>query len=171
ALIVNDTQYPAWDPALWEVTCQIARDAQIDWLIWDGDMLDFEQLSSFKHNPYKITTASQDVEAFHRDIRDPMIAAVADTLEREDWNDGNHEFRYQRYCEHNAPALGAYPTPKEFLQLPDDVTWQPYGRAVGTMLTPKLLVAHGWQARKHSGYTAKANAEDVGAGLSGICGH
>lgn len=169
-LIVNDTQFPFIDRALWEVVCQIAVDMEITKLIWDGDCIDFPQLSSFKHNAYKLTTAHQDVKDFHTEVRDPLMKGLGRQVD-EIWNDGNHEYRYVRYCDHNAGALGSFPAPRDFLELPDHVVWEPYGKAVGTLLTPKLLVSHGWQARKHSGATAKANAEDVGGGMSVITGH
>lgn len=169
-LIINDTQYPSHDPALWEVTCQIARDAEVEEIIWDGDALDFEQLSSFQHNPYKITTAANDVEGFHRDLREPLIEATKETLKRERWNNGNHEFRYTRYAERNAPALGSLPAPREFLQLPSDIEFHEWGKAQGTWLGDSLLVSHGWAALKWSAATAKSNALDVGT-VSVITGH
>lgn len=170
AFIVNDLQYPYFDKALYEVACQIARDSDVTKLMWDGDDLDFEEFSSFGHNAYKLTTAESNVDGFHKDCRDPMLDAVEDTLEEEDWNNGNHEYRYTRYMERNAPALGKYIDAKTFLKLPRDVNFVEYGRAIGTWLTPKLLVSHGWQAAKWSGQTAKANATDMGD-LSIITGH
>lgn len=170
ALIVSDTQFPYIDRAAWEVTCQIARDAEVDRVLWDGDMLDFEQLSSYRHNSYKIRQADEDVSEFHEIVRDPLLDSLLLPAD-EDWIDGNHEFRYTRYLNHNASALGGMPDPRDFLRLPDSVTYQKYGKASGVWLTPKLLVAHGWQARKHSAYTAKANAEDVGGSCSVITGH
>lgn len=170
ALIINDTQYPSYDPALWEVTCQIAKDAEVEVIIWDGDMLDFEQLSSFTHNPYKITTASSDVEGFHRDLRDPLLSAAKETLREEHWNNGNHEFRYTRYIERNAPAIGRMPEPRDFLQIPDSIEFHEWGKAQGTWLGDSLLVSHGWNALKWSAATAKANALDVGT-VSVITGH
>lgn len=168
AMVVNDTQFPFFDPALWEVTCQIARDAEVDRLIWDGDMLDFPQLSRFEHNPYKLKTAKEDVREFHRLVRDPFVKEVP-TLTQEDWNDGNHEFRYEKYVEANASAVGEFPAARDFMELPDSVRWRRYGKAVGTWLGPDLLVAHGWMARKHSGYSAKGSLDDTGCSV--IVGH
>lgn len=169
ALIVSDTQFPYIDHAAWEVTCQIAVDASVDLVIWDGDMLDFESLSSYKHNPYAIRTAGTDVDEFHGSVREPLVRAVRP---RERWVNGNHEWRYTKYLIHNAPAVhDRMPSPRDFLQLPLGVEFVEWGKASGTWLTPKLLVAHGWQARKHSAYTAKANAEDVGGSVSVITGH
>ena len=170
-MVVNDLQFPYHDPALWEVTCQIARDAEVDHLIWDGDILDFPQLSRFVHNPYLLNKASEDVEEFHTQCRDPFLAAVP-TLETEDWNDGNHEWRYERYQMSSGPALdGAYPEPKQFLRLPDEVNYQPYGAGIGTVLcNDSLLINHGWIARMHSAYTAKGTAEQIGS-MSAVIGH
>lgn len=170
AFIVNDLQYPYHDRALFEASIQVARDAEVDTLLWDGDNLDFENLSSFAHNSYKITTAEGDVEGFHRDIRNPLLDALDTSSLTEQWNNGNHEYRYSRYIERNAPALGKYIDAKRFLQLPDEVQFTEYGKCIGTWLTPKLLVSHGWQANKWSAQTAKANAMDMGD-LSIITGH
>lgn len=168
AFVINDMQFPYHDEALLEVSIQIAVDANVDTLIWDGDNLDFENLSSFAHNPYKIRTANEDVATFHREVRDPVVAAIKP--KREVWNNGNHEFRYTRYSEHNASALGIDTPPRDFLRLPRKVEFNEYGKGVGLMLTPKLLVSHGWNASKWSAYSAKATALDLGD-LSVVCGH
>lgn len=165
--IVNDTQHPHTDRALWEVATQVAKDAGAEHTIWDGDMLDFEMLGRYNHNAYRLNPAKDDVWDFHENIREPYLAETGIT--EEDWNDGNHEFRFEKYLMHNAPALD-FPDPKEFLELPDHVNWVGYGKQVGTMLTPKLLVAHGWSARKWSAYTAKNVALGLGD-LSLIQGH
>lgn len=167
AFIVNDTQHPHTDRNLWEVATQVAKDAEVDTVIWDGDMLDFEQLGRYNHDPYRLNPAYEDVEDFHETVREPFIDEV--DLDREVWNDGNHEARYQKYMEHNAPGL-EFSEPKEFLQLPDEVEWNEYGKQVGHMLTPKLLISHGWSARKWSAYTAKNCALGLGD-LSFIQGH
>ena len=168
ALVVNDLQFPYHDPALWEVTTQIGIDAGVDTVIWDGDILDFENLSSFAHNPYKIRTADEDVRAFHPEVREPLIKAIKP--KREIWNNGNHEYRYTRYSEHNASALGMRVEPRDFLMLPKKVQFTEYGKGIGFMLTPKLLISHGWNASKWSAYSAKATALDLGD-LSVVCGH
>lgn len=170
ALIVNDTQYPHFDKALWEVTCQVARDAEVDTLLWDGDILDFEQLGRYSHNPYRINQADADVAGFHRDLRDPILTEVP-TIRRERFMSGNHEHRYNAYVDHNASAVGSFPGLREFIGLPDEVEFHEYGRARGTLLTPDLLVAHGWRAQRWSAYTAKNSLDDIGRQKSLIVGH
>lgn len=172
AFVVSDTQFPFHDPALWEVVCDIYGDLQPDKLIWDGDILDFPQLSTkFKHNAYQLRTAQTDVEDFHDQLRSPLIASHSPADEA--WSDGNHEDRYGRYAYEVATALeDSLKSARDFLQLPETVRYHPYGRAIGEWIIPnKLLVSHGWRASAHSAYTAKANLEDLGGGVSVITGH
>lgn len=171
AFVINDTQYPYHDPALWEVACQIARDTNPDTIIWAGDMIDFPQLGTYKHDPYRLRSADQDVEGFHDDIRLPLLEAVKGEP-RELWANGNHEDRYKRYREKNEqPAgRGILPHIKEFLRLPEEVDYVDWGKCSGHLLTPKLLIAHGWYARKWSAYTAKAHSVEVGD-ISVLTGH
>lgn len=170
AFIVNDAQFPYHDPALWEVACQVARDAEADLVLWDGDMLDFQQLGSYNHDSYRMQTAEHEVDRFHEELREPLLSGLDNP--REMWSNGNHEYRYERYINHNDNPTGTslFPSMRNFLKLPEHVSFKPWGKASGHLLTPKLLVCHGWYARKHSAYTAKGHAEEVGS-LSLICGH
>lgn len=169
-LIINDLQYPYYDPALFEVVTEVAKDFEPTHLLWDGDNLDFPQLGRYNHNAYTLDQADADVAGFHHDCREPLIEA-AQSIEEETWNDGNHEYRYEKYVDHNASALATFPDPPTFLQLPAHVTYQRYGKARGTFLLPDLLVAHGWRTNKHAGYAAKNSLDDVGGGISVIVGH
>lgn len=168
ALVVNDVQYPFYDPALWEVICQIAADAQPDTLVWNGDILDFPQLGAYDHNAYRLNPAKEDVDGFHRRLRGPLLDLIRPAHEH--FNEGNHEDRLRRYAERNAPAVDIPPF-REFVELPEQVTTSAYGNGVGYMLTDKLLVAHGWRHRKDSAYTARAHADDVGSSVSVMAGH
>lgn len=168
-IVINDMQYPFHDQGLFEVTTQIAADAECDMAIWAGDVLDFPQLGSYVHDPYRLDPADQDVENFHRDIWTPFYKATG--IQNTDWVDGNHEERYERYLLKNGPAFRkGMPSLREFLRLPDTVRYLPYRKAAGTWVNPDLMVHHGWYARKHSSYTAKAQAEEMG-GASVLTGH
>lgn len=169
AFVVSDAQFPFHDEALHEVQTEIVRDLQPDQLIFAGDTIDFPQLSSFVHNPYKLQQAMDDVKACHLRYINPLTEAAPDS--KWIWVDGNHEQRIQRYLERNAAAIEDYIDPRKFMNLSGFHEYFTYGRAVGYMLTPKLLVCHGWQARKHSAYTAKANLEDVGYRVSVLGAH
>lgn len=168
ALVVSDTQFPFFDPALWELTCQVARDAGVEELIFDGDIFDFEQLGSFNHNPYRINQTSHDIDEGWRRMLDPLLSATKKTVKRKRFAAGNHEHRYNRYVDHNAGALGTYAPLKEALRLDDSWDFAEYGKAQGVQPTPDLLVAHGWRANK---YTAANTLADIGACMSVIIGH
>jgi len=162
-LVVNDAQYPHHDSALWEATCRIARDAEVDRIVWAGDMLDFEQLSSFTFDVYKTQRAQDDVEGFHRDLREPLIKSIGYKPE-EIWLDGNHEHRYSRYVQKHS-ALGES-NAIEFMGIGNMKTYIPYGTRIGYWLTPSLVVVHGWSTAKNS---AQRHLMDMGASV--IHGH
>jgi hypothetical protein len=160
ALVVNDLQFPYYDRAVWEVTCQVAADNEVEVVVWNGDIFDFPQLSSFKHDPHKVATAREDVLAFHREVREPLLTSTHYGVE-EWWLDGNHEDRYTRYCEHNASALGDA-DPIRFMGLGKMARYLPYGERLGHRLTPQLMVTHGWLC----GRTAtRAMVEQTGMSL------
>lgn len=163
-LVVNDTQYPHHDPALWEVTCQVARDAEVEQVVYAGDMLDFEQLSSFQFDPHKTSKAQDDVEGFHRDLRAPLLAA-APSVKTEHWIDGNHEHRYTRFLERHAALED--PDPVRFMGLEDMKSFYPYGHRIGHYITPELVVVHGWETGKTTALRNHVNE----MGCSVIHGH
>lgn len=142
--VVNDTQYPHHDPALWEVTCQVARDAEVEEIVYAGDMLDFEQLSSFKFDPHKTDKAADDVEGFHAELREPLLSGL--NKPREHWVDGNHEHRYTRFMEQHAALED--PDPVRFMKLKEMNSFYPYGSRIGHYITPELAVVHGWETGK-----------------------
>ena len=144
-LVVNDTQYPYHDAALWETTCQIARDNEIEEIVYGGDMIDFPQLSSFKFDPHKTNKAKDDVEGFHEDLRLPLLNALDWDVD-EWWVNGNHEHRYDRFLEQHAALED--PDPVSFLGLESFKGFYPYGHRIGHYLTPELAVVHGWETGK-----------------------
>lgn len=149
-LVVNDAQYPHHDPALWEVTCQLAQDVEPEQIVWAGDMIDFPQLSSFKFDPHKTGKAKEDVEGFHVELREPLLNAAAKGVgykPDEIWLDGNHEHRYTRYMEENSNALEEA-DPVRFLELQDVDKYYPYGTRIGHKIVPELAVVHGWRVTK-----------------------
>lgn len=165
--VVNDTQYPHHDPALWEVACQIAADAEVEEIIWAGDMVDFEQLSSFKFDAHKTAKAKDDVWGFHRDLRHPLLESVkraTGAQPKEVWLDGNHEHRYQRYCESHSALEDADPV--KFLELHEVSAYYPYGTRIGHFLTPSLAVVHGWSTAKAA---VRTHVEEMGCSV--IHGH
>lgn len=169
AFIVSDVQWPYADRNLLDTVGQIIADLKPDRLIWDGDNIDFPQLSRFAHDPYALDSAAADVDAFHTNVRDLLRHSWQPPAE--DWSNGNHEHRYQKYIGDQAAALGGLPTIQEFMKLPPEIQFAPYGRGIGIWLTPRLLVSHGWRAAAHSAYTAKLSLDDLGGGASVITGH
>lgn len=166
-LVVNDTQFPHVDRALWEVTCQIARDNEVTQVDFDGDIFDFEQLGRYNHNSYRINTAARDVERGWEQMLQPLIDENPQ-VERFRFESGNHEHRYNKYVDHNAGAVGQFPTLKQFLQLPDDWAFSEYGKLQGLRPVEGLLIAHGWRTNKYSDFWT---LQDASFQFSVIIGH
>lgn len=145
-LVVNDTQYPYHDHSLWETTCQIAADNEIEEIVYAGDMLDFPQLSSFKFDPHKTNKAKDDVIGFHEDLRLPLLDGILSRTLDEWWVNGNHEHRYERYLEQHSALEEAHSV--KFLELDGFKGFYPYGHRIGHYLTPELAVVHGWETGK-----------------------
>lgn len=165
-LVVSDTQFPHIDRDLWETTLQIADDAGVEEVVFDGDMWDFEQLGSYKHNPYRIRQAKDDIRDGRQVMVDPLDELT--TVKTKRFSLGNHEWRAAKYFDLNAGALGVDLDWHEFMELDQEWEIAPYGKAQGVYPTPELLVAHGWRANK---YTAANTLADIGSCANVIIGH
>jgi len=142
AYIVSDVQFPTYDEALWNTMVRIAEDVAPDEVIWNGDILDFPQLSAYAHNPYKLETADLDVSLAEEKLYLPMREATSDA--KATFLLGNHEDRIRRYSERNAGALGDFDW-LSFMRLGWVEKVYEYGPRVGHFLTPDLMIAHGWR--------------------------
>lgn len=169
-LVVSDMQFPSIDWDLFETTQAIAAYVNPDQIVWNGDSIDFQQLSTFAHNPYLIGTAKRDVEDFHARVRDPLMSAADVGAEDELWVDGNHEHRVFRYIRAGVPGLGIdVNSTRDFLQLPEATRHWRYAKGVGPMLG-RLLVNHGWRTNAPGGYAAKNSLVDLRS-VSVLLGH
>jgi len=169
--VVSDMQFPTTDRALVETSQQIMADVKPDRMLFNGDTLDFPQLSSYKHVKVKLKSARGDIEDLHTDImpgyldtlpygrvnRPSLVTSGAAGDATHIWMDGNHEQRYERYVDHNAGDLGMVLSPRDFLALDPSMVYYQYEPRTGADLSG-LMVSHGWRATK---YTAANTMADV----------
>ena len=165
--IVNDTQWPYIDRGIWDAACAIAEDLDPDILVYAGDMLDLPMLSTYAHNPYESANVAQSVSSFHEGPSALMLSCLDETVDKI-MVAGNHEIRWTKSLIRKAPELVGVVSEQNALGF-DDWKYIEYGQNVGHLLADDLLVAHGWYARKHSAYTAKAHVEE--SGISVLHGH
>ena len=177
--VVSDMQFPTTDRALVETSQQIMADVKPDRMLFNGDTLDFPQLSSYKHVKVKLKSARGDIEDLHTDImpgyldtlpygrvnRPSLVTSGAAGDATHIWMDGNHEQRYERYVDHNAGDLGMVLSPRDFLALDPSMVYYQYEPRTGADLSG-LMVSHGWRATK---YTAANTMADVDSSV--LVGH
>jgi hypothetical protein len=154
------------DPQAWRSMLQFMDDhGPFDGFVFNGDMLDFYELSRYAKDPDKEMSIEVDLQA-GRD----MLTDIRNRHEGEiRWNPGNHEFRYELYLQSDAKRL----TGLACLELPVLLDMERLGVEAGSKdgfeLTPGFRVYHGEVVRKHAGQSALGEMEKWGQ--SGASGH
>lgn len=157
--VVNDTQYPYTDMAVWNAVCRVAADVDPDELVCAGDMIDFDCISRFPANPHVQLSVTQAVDGMHAQLLDPLIQAADPKVKM--WLDGNHEERLDRYVREQLPALEDEVRLPVTLRINEWDGYVPYVAGRGYTPHPGLLITHGWKASKHSAYSAKAHVDET----------
>ncbi|KKK51173.1 hypothetical protein LCGC14_3117630, partial [marine sediment metagenome] len=164
---INDTQHPYQDKASLWLTERILTEVQPQYLVYNGDISDFYQISKFSKNPERVNELQHDIDSaedmFNRHKRILPNTRKYLTL-------GNHEDRWQKFLWTEASALSSLNclTFEELFHL-KDYAIKPIPYECGLMINGVFLVLHGDLASIHSGYTAKRMFEKHGG--SGIVGH
>ena len=165
-LFLSDLHGKYIDPSMWSQVLRFCEVHSFDRIVWNGDILDFYELSSFSQDPEQVESVEVEVEyakKFFQEVRVRQPNALMD------YNPGNHEERWERYIRGNAPALKGL----KILELPNILELDKYGiephQKEGFLLTPNFMVFHGEVVRKYSGASAKGELEKFG--ISGISGH
>lgn len=165
--IINDLHVPFHDPATLKVVNKFLEEIQPSFLIYNGDLNDWYQISSFVKNPSRSNMLQGDIEEldaifqYHKTIL-PNTRRIV--------QGGNHEDRLERYMWTRA---------QEISNLKCLTMEQLYGAEVnefeyvpfqeGVLINNVLLIVHGDLISKHSGMTARSHYEKHGG--CGICGH
>ena len=149
-IVVSDIHFPYHDPKAINAVKRFIKATPIDVVVFNGDILDMYDVSSFDKSPDRINSLQEELNMAMKlfgDIRKELPEAEMVYVE------GNHEYRLKRYLMRH-PELFSL----EALQLPNllkldkfniKYTDKPY-------YLGNLKITHGSIVRKFAGYTAKA---------------
>jgi predicted phosphodiesterase len=99
-LIISDLHIPYHDaPAIKLALADAVKNKHTDFVLVNGDLLDFYQLSSFDKDPRNI-----DFNGELEQGKD-FLATLSDMFGKVIYKMGNHEYRYERYLLNKAPEL------------------------------------------------------------------
>lgn len=154
--IIGDIHVPYHSQECVDIVTRMAWHFKPRNIIINGDALDNAQLSRFNHSPFEPASLKSDIEELCNIISDLQKYSNVIYIE------GNHESRFQKYINDNAPDLHGLlsmeslinnnlSTPVQYVHtVPSEsmLEWQ-----------NNLLIGHFNVARKYCGYTAKALVE------------
>jgi len=119
-----DTHAPYQDRRAVDCFYAAAYELQPDVLVINGDFADFYQVSSHDKSPERREAFSEEVDQVNEEL--DIVGQVFG--KRVHFNMGNHEWRFDRYINKQAPELyGLAPSVAEMLRLKDrGWTWNKY---------------------------------------------
>lgn len=165
--IINDTHNPFQDRDALALTETVLQEIKPDYIVYNGDVNDFYQLSTFDKNPERANSLQDDINStigmFVRHVE--MFPLTKKIMLM-----GNHEDRLRKFLWSKSPALGALDalSLEELFHLKDfEIQLVPYEQ--GVMVNGVFLIIHGDLASQHSSYTAKSLFDKHGG--CGIAGH
>jgi len=163
-VVLNDVQIPFQDQPVLDLVTDFICDLRPHGLVWNGDMADMYQLSTFSKDPLSPYGLKDEIQQAG-ELQQRQGKYVKEKV----WVGGNHEHRLQRYLWDHAAALQLDPK-VEFERLfrtrEHGFVYLPYGE---TVELGSLTVTHGSLVRKWSGQSAKAHFEKYGASI--MIGH
>lgn len=165
AVIVNDFHYPFEDGKTVKVFNHFIKDLKPDLVFILGDLIDFYEVSRFDKDPSRKTKLQDEIDAGVKQLQYiRKILPKAKIYLKE----GNHTDRLRRYLWKH-PELSSLKSLKleNLLNLDElKIKLIPYDKP---FMYRGLYLAHGEKIRKYSGYTAKAELDDLSN--SGITAH
>ncbi len=167
AAVLGDAHSPYQDDHIIELIEEFLQDYRPGYVIYNGDMIDFYQVSTFSKDPARLPQLQTDINITVNMLR-RQRAILPDALMF--YIEGTHENRWVKYLQDKAPALAkldgtAVPAMLGLREL--DITYVPFER--GLLVNGTFLILHGDLISKHSSYTAKMQFEAHGG--SGMCNH
>jgi len=141
-----DIHYPIQDKACMNVIAQFLKDFKPDYLVYGGDQMQLDTISSFNVKKPKITEGKRikkEFDGFQKDILDRFEAILPKKCKKF-FMVGNHEYRIERLIE-RLPQYEGFIELKANLHL-DDYTVIPFNDMfnIGDM-----HFAHGWYWNKY----------------------
>jgi UDP-2,3-diacylglucosamine pyrophosphatase LpxH len=169
-VVANDFHIPFHDEAALALFRRFLREEKPKWLILNGDVHDFWEISRFDLTP-RIGQDFRDEIALGKAILRDFRRLLPRT--RITWIEGNHEFRLRRYLIQNARELYGVPglsVPELFdlkrLKI-DYVACHPAAsRFIDNFIrVGNLYVGHWDKVAMHGGYAAKGLVENKGVSI------
>jgi predicted phosphodiesterase len=165
--IVGDHHFPYTDPITQKLINRFLEEQQPDYLIYNGDVCDFYQVSKFAKDPSRADQLGNDIKqvrqmfAYHERIL-PNTEKILIS--------GTHEVRFEKWLWTKAPEVSSL----EELSVPAQYQLENYGIGYvpyeqGLLINDIFLVLHGDIVSIHSSYSAKRQFERQGG--CGICNH
>lgn len=166
--VINDVHVPYHDSIAMKLACKVLTWWQPDILVYNGDLMDFYNLSRYDRNPGRIYRIQDEIDIFHTDIVAPVNQAVGRKC-RKIFVPGNHEARLQKHLWQHPELYGIRDlTLPNLLKLSNyNIEYADYSVQFGDVLE----VSHGTRVNKWAGMSAKAEQELRRYSMSTITGH
>lgn len=166
--VINDVHVPYHDKTAIALACKVLRWWQPDVLIYNGDLLDFYNLSRYDQNPGRQYRLQDEIDLFHVEVVAPINHSAGKQC-RKIFLPGNHEARLQKYLWQHPELFGLRDlTLKSLLKLDNyGIEYADYSTQFGDLLE----VSHGTRVNKWAGMSAKAEQELRRYAMSTITGH
>lgn len=165
--VIGDTHFPFHDPKTIALVDRCLEDIQPDYLIYNGDLGDFYQLSVFAKDPARLGGLQGDIRLVKRMFaKHELILPNTEKI----LISGTHEYRFEKFLWSKAAELSSLSclTIPELYQLKEyNIQYIPFEQ--GLLINKVFLVLHGEIVSAHSAYTAKRQFERNGG--CGMCNH
>lgn len=162
-VVASDIHFPYEDKKAIKAFLDFIKRNEVDTVIFNGDILDMYDVSSFDKSPDRINSLQKELNKaydFFKAVRNILPEAKIYFVK------GNHEDRLERYLKKHPElfSLDALKLPN-LLRLKDfNIGYEPKALKLGS-----LKITHGSCIRKFSSYTAHAELDKNDC--SGISGH
>jgi hypothetical protein len=168
-IIVNDLQIPFEDPKTLRAVERFWDDLRPDIEVYNGDLIDFYNVSSFDKNPSRRFKLQDELDAtrtwlYRRAEANPDARRIED--------DGNHEDRLRRYLwKYGKELSGLRALELDSLLGFDELKVEhlPYGSVIDLL---GYRIEHGHKSSTSRAYPVNvARFQALATGSSGLCGH
>lgn len=165
--VVGDQHFPYHDKKTLEIIDNFLEELQPNYLVYNGDIDDFYQVSVFAKDPSRIGSLQSDINLAKRMFKKhKRILPNTQKI----MNGGTHEYRFEKFMWSNAEELSSL----SCLSIPElyeldkyHIKYIPFEQ--GLLINKIFLVLHGNIASVSSAYTAKRQFEKNGG--CGMCNH
>ena len=166
--VVNDVHVPYHDKTAIALACKVLAWWKPEVIVYNGDLLDFYDLSRYDKNPGRQYRLQDEIDLFHTDVIAPINHAVGKKC-RKVFLPGNHEARLQKFLMAHPELFSLRDLElRNVLKLANyDIEYATYSVQFGDVLE----VSHGTRVNKWAGMSAKAEQELRRYSMSTITGH